>query len=44
MCYVPFGNYEKVRENTYHRVYDGDSNFTYLELTENITCEKGQKY
>ena len=44
MRFVPVGNYEKAKENSYHRVYNDDGMFTYPKLTKNIMREKGQTY
>ena len=40
MCCILVGNYEKEKENLYHRVYDDNGKVTYSKVTENIMCEK----
>ena len=42
--YIPISNYEKAKENPYHRVYDDDDKFRNCKLTENIMREKRQQY
>ena len=40
---VSVGSYEKVKESSYHRVYDDDRKFTCSKIIEHIMCQKGQK-
>ena len=37
---VPINNYEKVKENSYHGVYNDNDKFTYPKHTENSMREK----
>ena len=39
MWCIHTGNYEKVKQNPYHGVYDDDGNFIYPKLPQNIMHE-----
>ena len=39
---VLVGNYKRIKESSYHRVYDDDGKFTYCKLAENITRKEGK--